>query len=191
MPKGRHIAVEWTDANPFEPTRIRVEARDVARKRRVRRDRARSVRDCRGHGRFERPARSTVVDKADRFVGGLDAASFRVAENDEPQTINLVRVESLPVTYALLVDASQSMHARMDFVRAAARRLADFLRPNDRVIVAPFAQSLGAITGPTGDRETIAGAVRRSRPEEARRFPTASSRPRASWQMLKDGTSSC
>ena len=68
-------------------------------------------------------------------------------------------VESLPVTYTLLVDASQSMHARMEFVRAAAGRLADFLRPNDRVIVAPFAQSLGAITGPTGDRETIAGAV--------------------------------
>ena len=33
---------------------------------------------------------ATVVDKADRFVGGLDAASFRVLENDEPQTIDLV-----------------------------------------------------------------------------------------------------
>ena len=102
---------------------------------------------------------ATVVDKAERFVGGLDAASFRVLENDEPQTIDLASVESLPVTYTLLVDASQSMHARMEFVRAAAGRLADFLRPKDRIIVAPFAQSLGAITGPTGDRETIAGAV--------------------------------
>ena len=102
---------------------------------------------------------ATVMDKAGRFVGGLDAASFRVLENDEPQTIDLARTESLPVTYTLLVDASQSMHARMEFVRTAAGRLADFLRPNDRIIVAPFAKSLGAITGPTGDRETIAGAV--------------------------------
>ena len=102
---------------------------------------------------------ATVMDKADRFVGDLDAASFRVLENDEPQTIDLATVESLPVTYTLLVDASQSMHARMEFVRAAAGRLADFLRPDDRIIVAPFAKSLGAITGPTGDRETIAGAV--------------------------------
>ena len=134
---------------------------------------------------------ATVVDKADRFVGGLDAASFRVLENDEPQTIDLARVESLPVTYTLLVDASQSMHARMEFVRAAAGRLADFLRPNDRIIVAPFAQSLGAITGPTGDRETIAGAVAaRSHPEEARQSPTASSRPRAWWRAPRAATSS-
>ena len=66
------------------------------------------------------------------------------------------------------------MHARMEFVRAAAGRLADFLRPNDRVIVAPFAQSLGAITGTHRRRETIAGAVRQSRPKEARRSATAS-----------------
>ena len=102
---------------------------------------------------------ATVTDKTDRFVGGLDANAFRVLENDEPQTIDLVGIESLPVTYTLLVDASQSMHARMEFVRRAAGRLADFLRPNDRIIVAPFAKSLAPITGPTGDRDTIAGAV--------------------------------
>jgi VWFA-related protein len=51
------------------------------------------------------------------------------------------------------------MHARMDFVRTAAGRLADFLRPNDRIVVAPFAKTVGVVTGPTGDRETIAGAV--------------------------------
>ena len=102
---------------------------------------------------------ATVADKADRFVNGLDAASFRVLEDDKPQTIDLVSVESLPVNYVLLVDASQSMHPRMEFVRAAAGRLADFLRRDDRVIVAPFTRSLGAITGPTGDRDTIVGAV--------------------------------
>jgi VWFA-related protein len=102
---------------------------------------------------------ATVLDKAGRFVGGLDAASFRVLEDDELQTIDLASLESLPVTYTLLVDASQSMHARMEFVRRAAGRLADFLRPNDRIIVAPFAKSLGPITGPTGDRDTVAGAV--------------------------------
>jgi VWFA-related protein len=51
------------------------------------------------------------------------------------------------------------MHTRMEFVRRAAGRLADFLRPQDRIIVAPFTKSLGAVTGPTGDRETIAEAV--------------------------------
>ena len=178
--EGPPYAVEWTDANPFEQTRIRVEATDAL---------GTLVSDAIELEPFEIVENTgvssvlieaTVVDKTDRFVGSLDAASFRVAENDEPQAIDLVRVESLPVTYALLVDASQSMHARMGFVRGAAARLANFLRPNDRVIVAPFAQSLGAITGPTGDRQTIAGSyLRPSYPGEARPFPTASSRSRA------------
>ena len=157
--EGPPYAVEWTDANPFEPTRIRVDATDA---------RGNTASDAIELAPFEILEttgasrvllEATVTDKADRFVGGLDAASFRVLENDEPQTIDLVSIESLPVTYTLLVDASQSMHARMEFVRRAAGRLADFLRPNDRIIVAPFTKSLGPITGPTGDRDTIAGAV--------------------------------
>ena len=102
---------------------------------------------------------ATVTDKAGRSVRDLDAASFRVVENDEPQAIDHATLEKLPVNYQPLVDASHIMHTRMGFVRKAAGRLADFLRPDDRVIVAPFNQSLGAITGPTADRDTIAGAV--------------------------------
>ena len=157
--EGPPYAVEWTDANPFEPTRIRVDATDA------RGDTASNaielapfeIRETTGVSRVLLEA--TVIDKADRFVSGLDATSFRVFENDKPQTIDLASIESLPVTYTLLVDASQSMHARMEFVRRAAGRLAEFLRPTDRIIVAPFAKSLGPITGPTGDRDTIAGAV--------------------------------
>jgi Ca-activated chloride channel homolog len=157
--EGPPYAVDWTDANPYEPTRIRVDATDA---------RGNTATDAIELPPFEITEitgasrvllEATVTDKTGRFVGGLDAASFRVFENDEPQTIDLASIESLPVTYTLLVDASQSMHARMEFVRRAAGRLADFLRPNDRIIVAPFTKSLGPITGPTGDRETIAGAV--------------------------------
>ena len=157
--EGPPYAVEWTDANPFEPTRIRVEASDAV---------GNTASDAIDLAPFEILEttgvsrvllEATVADKADRFVNGLDAASFRVLEDDKPQTIDLVSVESLPVNYVLLVDASQSMHPRMEFVRAAAGRLADFLRRDDRVIVAPFTRSLGAITGPTGDRDTIVGAV--------------------------------
>lgn len=156
---GPPYAVEWTDANPFEPTRIRVDATDA---------RGNAASDAIDLAPFEILETmgvsrvlldATVLDKAGRFVGGLDAASFRVLENDEPQTIDMASIESLPVTYTLLVDASQSMHARMEFVRRAAGRLADFLRPDDRIIVAPFANALGPITGPTGDRDTVAGAV--------------------------------
>ncbi len=157
---GPPYAVEWTDANPFEPTRIRVEASDALG------NTARDAIDLEPFEIVESTGASrvlleaTVADKADRSVLGLDAAAFHVLEDDIPQTIDLVSVESMPVNYVLLVDASQSMHPRMEFVRAAAGRLADFLRRDDRIIVAPFRRTLGAITGPTGDRETIMGAVR-------------------------------
>jgi len=102
--EGPPYAVEWTDANPFEPTRIRVDATDT---------RGNAASDAIELAPFEITEttgasrvllETTVMDKSDRFVGGLDAASFRVLENDEPQTVDLAGVESLPVTYTLLVE---------------------------------------------------------------------------------------
>ena len=66
--------------------------------------------------------------------------------------------DMMPATYTLLVDSSQSMSRRMDFVREAARDLPAHLRRDDQVVIAPFSKTLGAVTGPTKDRETIAGA---------------------------------
>lgn len=156
---GPPYAVEWTDENPFAPTRIRVDASDANGN--VGSDSIELAPfefiEITGVSRVLLEA--TVMDKAGRFVTGLDAASFHVLEDDAPQAIDLASIESLPVTYTLLVDSSQSMHNRMTFVRSAAGRLADFLRPQDRIIVAPFARALGAITGPTSDRDTISGAV--------------------------------
>jgi len=157
--EGPPYAVEWTDGNPFEPTRIRVEASDALGNTASDAIELEPFEILESTGASRVLLEATVADKADRVVNGLDAASFHVLEDDKPQAIDLVSVESLPVNYVLLVDASQSMHPRMEFVREAAGRLADFLRRNDRVIVAPFTRSLGAITGPTGDRETIMGAV--------------------------------
>jgi VWFA-related protein len=59
----------------------------------------------------------------------------------------------------LLVDNSQSMSRRMDFIRLATERLAGALRQRDSVIVAPFNAHIGAVTGPTNDGPTIARAI--------------------------------
>ena len=76
-----------------------------------------------------------------------------------PQTLDMVTREAMPATFTLLVDSSQSMSRRMDFVRQAAARLAKYLAPQDRVIVAPFSHTLGTITGPTDDLETLTEAI--------------------------------
>ena len=43
--------------------------------------------------------------------------------------LDVVNTEKLPATYTLLIDSSQSMSRRMDFVREAATTLAGKLRP--------------------------------------------------------------
>src|SRR6185436_12394267 len=75
------------------------------------------------------------------------------------QKVDLAQPDAAPATYTLLIDTSQSMARRMDFVRDAARQLPDHLRPGDNVIVAPFSKTVGTITGPTNDRETIVDAI--------------------------------
>lgn len=156
---GPPYSVDWVDENPFE-----------------RRDITAVAEDGEGHiGRDEvvlRPFEVTdktqvtsilletgVYDKTGRFVQKLDTDSFKVRENGAPQKIDLVTRETLPTTVLLLVDNSQSMSRRMDFVRQAAERLGSSLKPRDQVIVVPFNAHLGAMTGPTDDKATIAEAV--------------------------------
>ncbi len=157
--KGPVYAVEWSDDNPFEATEISVEATDSI---------GHKARDT---VRLEPFAfvdttqvisvllEATVRDAHGRVVAGIGADGFALAENGVRQTLDVVRPETLPATYTLLVDSSQSMCRSADFLREAAGRLALHLRPRDRVLIVPFSRTLGAITGPTADRATIADAI--------------------------------
>jgi VWFA-related protein len=156
---GPPYAIEWTDENPFEPREIVAEACDEAGAcaRDVVRLEPLTVTEESGVSGVLLEA--TVKDRAGRYVGGLAAGDFRLTEDDMPQQIDLVSADQVESTYTLLIDCSQSMWRRMDFVQQAADRLVRHLRPNDRVIVAPFTKALGTITGPTVDRATVTNAI--------------------------------
>jgi VWFA-related protein len=158
---GPPYAVEWVDENPFEPREIAVAvadslgntARDTVSLKPLEvveaTDVARVLIDA------------SVQDKTGRYIDNLDAHNFRVLEDGVPQTVDLAQKEELPATFALLVDSSQSMSRRIDFVRETASHLAGYLRPKDRMLVVPFSKSLGVITGPTDDRTTVSEAIGR------------------------------
>jgi Ca-activated chloride channel homolog len=157
--EGPAYAVVWNDDNPFLDHTFAVAVADVS---------GRSATDQITLKGFEVSdetrinsvlVETTVKDKTGRFVGGLAERHFNVFEDGVPQKLDLVQTEEVPTTFALLVDSSQSMSYRMDFVRDAARRLSDFLRPKDKVIVVPFSKTLGPLTGPTDDKATIIGAI--------------------------------
>ncbi len=161
---GPPYAVEWVDENPFERRELAVEVEDNL---------GHKGRDAIVLDAFEVTEISEVAsvlleagvyDRTGRFVIGLAAKDFAVREDGVAQAIDLVSQERVPATFALLIDSSQSMARRFDFVKQAAGRLTAFLRPNDRVVVAPFAKHLAAVTGPTGDKKTIVEAIQHIEP---------------------------
>jgi VWFA-related protein len=153
------FAVEWADKNPFERREIVVEAED---------DDGNVGRDTVVLDPIEVRENTEVTsvlveagvyDPKGRVVRNLTAAEFRLEEDGVVQDLDMVTPEVLPTYFALLVDSSQSMWRNIEFVRQAAARLGPYLRPRDRVIVAPFSRSIKAITGPTNDRPTIDEAI--------------------------------
>ncbi len=157
---GPPWAVEWTDENPFTPREIAAEVSDALGHK------ARDVVLLKPFEVVEKAEVSSVIletsvqDRFGRFVTGIPPAGFTVLEDSVPQTLDLLRSESLPATYTLLVDRSQSMGRRIEFVRDAAAALTGYLRPQDRIIVAPFSKTIGPVTGPTDDRQTVSDAIR-------------------------------
>ena len=161
---GPPFATEWLDENPFEAREIVVEAWD--RQGTTGRD----VVNLRPFEYQETAGVSSVLleaavhDKKGRAIRGLGRSDFLLSEDGEAQHLETLTQESVPATLALLIDSSQSMSRRMDFVQRTAESLTHFLGPRDRIIVAPFTRTLGALTGPATDRSTIAEAISAIRP---------------------------
>ncbi|MEQ1726824.1 MAG: VWA domain-containing protein [Vicinamibacterales bacterium] len=160
---GPPFAVEWVDDNPFERREVTVQAADSA---------GSTLKDTVVLPPYEVIEKSqvtgvlvetSVYDKDGKFVSDLPPASFTVLEDDVEQTIDLISRESVETDMVLLVDNSQSMSRRLDYVRRATERLTMSLRPKDRAIVAPFNAHIGTITGPTGDADTLRQAIRSMR----------------------------
>jgi Ca-activated chloride channel homolog len=156
---GPPYVAEWEDENPFEPCTLAVEIDDPAGP--PIRDTVEllpltitEVTDVTSVG-----VDAAVQDARGRYVGGLDASQFILQEDGEPQTIDLVLSDAPAATFTLLIDSSQSMSSNVRFVRLAAAQLVGFLRDEDQIVVAPFRKGITAITGPTRDLATIAGAV--------------------------------
>ena len=159
MLEGPIYAVEWMDANPFEAVTIRAEA--TADTGAVADDRvtlpAMDITD-------ETTVASVLLDVAvldpkGRYVSGLTRENFGLSEDDVSQVIELVEPSRMPTVVTLLVDTSQSMSSRFDFVRRATRRLAGLLRADDQLAVVPFSRTLGAVTGPTRDLDALTSAI--------------------------------
>ena len=159
---GPPYAVEWLDENPFESREITVQAA-------VSGGAATAVlKDSVTLPPFEVVEKAevtgvlletSVYDRTGRFVSDLPGTAFTVSEDDVTQAIDFITREAVETDLLLLVDNSQSMARRLDYVRRATERLVAGLREKDRAIVAPFNAHIGSITGPTNDIATLRQAI--------------------------------
>lgn len=161
---GPPYAVEWLDDNPFEKREITVKASDsggAVLSDTVLLPPYEVVEKAQVTGVL---LETSVYDKSGRYVSDLPGAAFAVSEDEVEQTIDLIARENVESDLVLLVDNSQSMSRRFEYVRRATERLTASLRPKDRAFVVPFNAHLGSVTGPTNDVATLRQAITAMRP---------------------------
>jgi Ca-activated chloride channel family protein len=100
------------------------------------------------------------VTDGDHPVLGLAASDFELKDNGVRQPVELVTVESLPLTTFLVLDASGSVDGEKRIqLQAAARALLGGLRPGDKAALLTFGEEIRVRVPPTGDRTRLERAV--------------------------------
>jgi VWFA-related protein len=86
---------------------------------------------------FRTSTQSVSVDVSVRAgnvtVTGLASGDFRVFDNNVPQTVTAVAVESVPIDVTLFLDTSPSTSGHHDAMKSDIRTIAGMLRPDDRL----------------------------------------------------------
>jgi len=104
-----------------------------------------------------------VLDRRNRFIGGLKQESFTILEDNVEQEIAYFTNEAQPFTVALVLDMSYSTVFKISDIQTAAISFIDQLRPEDKVIVISFDEAVHMLCEATSDRAKIYRAIRSTR----------------------------
>lgn len=108
----------------------------------------------------------TVFDRNGKFIKNLNQEQFRVFEDNKPQTItNFSSETGLPLTIALLIDASGSVRDRLRFEQEAAIQFfhTTLRRGADRGLLIRFDSGVDLLQDYTDDPAALAAAVQEIR----------------------------
>ena len=128
-----------------------------------------------GHCRFGRARRqpirtttevvevyATVTDAKGEPASGLTADAFTVLENGAAQPVSVFAAGEFALSMAIAIDRSFSMTTRgLDTARAGARRLADQLRAQDRLMIVAIGGGVETVAGFDTPRESARQALNR------------------------------
>ena len=100
---------------------------------------------------------ATVRDRKGNPVRSLTRDDFSLLEDGVPQTLTHFTSAKVPLTIALLIDASNSMNlgGKIDLARKAAEEFTDSVDPEDRLMVLSFNDEFEGPEAPVADRSAI------------------------------------
>ena len=132
-----------------------------------------------------------VLDKKNRFIGGMTKENFKIYEDDVEQDVALFSNEHEPFTVALLLDMSYSSTFKIADIQSAAIAFIDQLGPQDRLSSSLSTKDIimSARQQVTMGRSTVR-SVQRSRPERAHRRGRSGDK-QSSAASMEERRSSC
>ena len=104
---------------------------------------------------------TTVLDKQGHFVIDLPQSTFKVYEDNVPQTLKKFLREDIPVSLGILVDNSGSMRDKRQSVNAAALDFVKASNPDDEVFIVNFNDEAFLDSPFTGDLLRLQDALQR------------------------------
>ncbi len=109
---------------------------------------------------------ASVLDQNNRPVPDLKADQFEIYEEGKPQKIEVFEPDTQqPLDLALMIDSSLSEIKELQFeTDAAARFIGQVVRPEDRVGIFEFADTVTQLAGFSGSVAQLQAAVRRVMP---------------------------
>ena len=105
-------------------------------------------------------------DSGGRYVVDLKKGDFRLLEDGVPQQIDFFAAVDQPFTVALLLDSSGSTMDQLNQIKAAALAFVNNLRPQDRVMIMNFDDSVHVQCDFTSDRGALKRAIENIQPGE-------------------------
>src|ERR1700754_2593507 len=84
----------------------------------------------------------SVLDRDGRFISGLRKEDFRIFEDGGEQQVAYFATTEEPFTVALVIDTSGSTRFKLEDIQEAAIAFLDQLRPDDKVVVISFDESV-------------------------------------------------
>jgi VWFA-related protein len=100
-----------------------------------------------------------VKERGGRYLTDLRRDEFSIYEDGARQTIDYFGTTEEPFNVALLLDSSGSTADQLQQIKTAALAFLDNLRPQDRVLLVEFNDSVRILSELTGDREQLRRAI--------------------------------